>query len=60
MPLSVRRAMNQRVQKAALREGERTLPQAGLLFFPHHGSVKDSVELIYSGSAGKAVVTLHP
>jgi hypothetical protein len=62
MPMSVRRAMQQRVQKAALREGDRVLPEAGLIFIQHRGKLtaKDSVELIYSGAAGKAVLTLNP
>jgi len=62
MPFADQRAMQQRVQKAALREGDRTLPEAGLLFFSYHGKPKsgDSIELIYSGAAGKATLALQP
>lgn len=62
MPMELRRAMEQHVQRAALLEGERALPQAGLLFFEYRGKAKNinSVELIYTGAAGNATVTLHP
>ncbi len=61
MPIPLVLAMDQKVQKARLPEGERALPQAGLLFFQYHGKEKDihSLELIYSGAAGKATVTLQ-
>ena len=62
VPFEVQRAMSLRAQKAALLLGDRVLPQAGLIFFPYRGkdqSIK-SVELIYSGSAGKATLTLRP
>jgi len=62
VPLPVQRAMAQRVQKAALPEGDRTLPQAGLIFFQHRGKVQSiqSLELIYEGPAGKAILNLQP
>lgn len=62
MPLELRRAMNQRVQKASLPEGDRTLPQAGLLFFEYRVPTKSikSMELIYDGPAGKATMALKP
>lgn len=62
MPFELRRAMNLRVQKAALPEGDRPLPVAGLIFFSYRGQDKGihSVELIYSGPAGKATLELHP
>lgn len=62
MPLELQRAMAQKVQKSVLPEGDRALPVAGLLFFPYHGKVDGirSVELLYSGSAGKATLTLNP
>ena len=62
MPLELRRAMELRVQKAALPEGERVLPQAGLIFFEYRGKAQNikSVELIYDGPAGKATLTLQP
>jgi hypothetical protein len=62
MPLELQRAMAQKVQKAVLPEGDRALPVAGLLFF-RYGSKTDSIrsmELIYSGPAGKATLTLQP
>jgi hypothetical protein len=37
MPLPLQRAMAQRVQKAAFPEGDRALPQAGLIFFEYRG-----------------------
>ena len=62
MPMPLQHAMEQKVQKAALPEGDRALPQAGLLFFSYRGQSKGiySVELIYSGPAGKATLSLHP
>jgi hypothetical protein len=62
MPFPLRRAMEQQVQKAAMLEGDRPLPQAGLLFFLYRGKAEGikSLELIYSGAAGKATLTLQP
>ncbi len=62
MPFPVRRAMEQRVQKAALPEGDRALPVAGLIFFQYRGKTQGikSLELIYNGPAGKATLTLQP
>ena len=62
IPIEVLRAMAQRVQKAALPEGDRTLPQAGLIFFQYRGKTQSiqSVELIYTGPAGTATLKLHP
>ncbi len=61
-PIEVQRAMNQRVQKAALPEGDRALPVAGLIFFWYSGKVEKihTLELIYTGAAGKAILTLEP
>src|SRR5579863_7373542 len=59
MPIEVERAMELRVQKASLPEGERPLPVAGLIFFEHRGKT-NSIELIYAGPAGKATLTLQP
>ena len=60
MPFPLRRAMELKAKGAALPEGERALPVAGLVFFPYRG--KDSgiqnVELIYKGAAGGATITL--
>jgi hypothetical protein len=62
MPIELRRAMEQRVQRAALPEGERILPQAGLIFFEYRGKAQNikSIELVYDGPAGKATLTLQP
>jgi len=62
MPFELRRAMQLRVQRASLPAAERALPVAGLIFFPYHGKAESiqSVELLYDGAAGKAVLTLHP
>jgi hypothetical protein len=62
IPIEVQRSMQQRVQKAALPEGDRTLPVAGLLFFRYSGKATSirSVDLIYNGPAGKATLELQP
>jgi hypothetical protein len=62
MPFPERRAMEQRVQKALLPEGDRALPVAGLIFFQYGGKTKGmkSLELIYEGAAGKATLKLQP
>jgi hypothetical protein len=61
IPVPVQRAMLQRVQKAALAEGDRPLPQAGLIFFHHRGKTENlqSVELVYEGAGGKATLKLQ-
>jgi hypothetical protein len=45
-----------------LPEGDRPLPQANLLFFEFHGKTARirSVELVYTGPAGKATLALQP
>jgi hypothetical protein len=62
MPLELQRAMEQHVQKVALPEGDRALPQAGLIFFPYRGKATGihSIELTYAGPTGKATLTLQP
>jgi hypothetical protein len=62
VPLEVRRAWELRVRKISLPLGDRTLPQAGLLFFAYGGRAESvrSIELIYSGPAGKATLSIHP
>jgi hypothetical protein len=61
MPIELERVMQQRVQKAALPEGDRVLPQAGLIFFPYRGKSEGirSVELTYTGPSGKVLLTLQ-
>jgi hypothetical protein len=62
IPPELERAMQQHVQNAALPEGERALPIDGLLFFRYTGAAKGihTVELVYAGSAGKAVIAMQP
>jgi hypothetical protein len=62
MPIELQRAMEQHVQKASLPEGDRALPQAGLIFFQYRGKTEHirSIELIYTGPAGQAALTLQP
>jgi len=62
VPLEVRRKWVERVQKGSLAEGDRPLPQAGLIFFPYHGKSKGihSVELIYNGASGQGTLQLNP
>jgi hypothetical protein len=62
IPLAIQRGWAQRVQKVTLPEGDRALPQAGLLFFEFHGKREKilSLELLYTGPAGKATVPLQP
>jgi hypothetical protein len=61
IPIPVQRAMAQRVQKASLPEGDRALPQAGLIFFQYRGKDKNlqSIELLYDGPGGKATLNLR-
>lgn len=61
-PFALKRSWETEVQKAALPEGDRQLPVAGLLFFKYGGKEKniDEVELVYEGPAGKASIPLHP
>jgi len=61
MPMALRHIMEQRVLRASLSEGERVLPQAGLLFFEWRGDTKNihSMELLYSGPAGKGTLALQ-
>jgi hypothetical protein len=62
IPFPLQRAMAQRLQRAALPEGDRALPQAGLIFFLYRGKAKSvqAVELVYEGPAGKATLKLQP
>ncbi|MDE3198385.1 MAG: hypothetical protein KGN84_18695 [Acidobacteriota bacterium] len=61
MPMNLRLVMEQKVQRAAVPEGERPLPVAGILFFQHGGKVSGirSLELIYEGAAGKGKLSLQ-
>jgi hypothetical protein len=63
VPFETMRGWQQRVTKAALPEGNRALPAAGLVFFKYHGKTDniDSIEVIYTAASGKkTVLALHP
>jgi hypothetical protein len=62
IPIELRRAMAQRVQRSALPQGDRSLPQAGLIFFQYRGKTEnlESIELIYTGPDAKATLNLKP
>lgn len=62
MPPELRRAMAVRVRRDSMMIGDRPLPQAGLLFFPYSGRTEGikSIQLIYSGAAGKTTIALQP
>ena len=62
IPIEVQRAMEQRIQKASLPQGDRTVPVAGLIYFRYSGGAQGirSIELIYKGSAGNATLELRP
>jgi hypothetical protein len=61
-PIELQRSWSKTVQQSVLAEGDRPLPQAGLIFFKYGGKTKGirSLELIYEGPAGKAAVPLEP
>lgn len=58
VPFEVKRGWEQKVHMASLPEGERALPQGGVLYFEKDGKT-NSVELIYNGPAGKATIRLQ-
>lgn len=60
MPIEMQLAMEKRTKKASMPEGDRPLPQAGLLFFQWGAGKVRSVELMYNGPAGKATLDLQP
>jgi hypothetical protein len=62
IPIELQRAMAQYVRGASFPQGDRPLPQAGLLFFEYRGKTQaiHSLELTYSGPPGKATLTLQP
>ncbi len=62
VPIELQRSMAQYIEKAALPEGDRPLPKAGLLFFQYRGAAKSihKIELTYSGALGKATLELQP
>lgn len=62
VPVELQRAMAQHLQRYSLPQGDRPLPEAGLIFFQFRGKIENirSLELIYSGAAGKATLPLQP
>jgi hypothetical protein len=62
LPIEVVRSQQQRTQKASLPEGDRLLPQAGLIYFPYSGKTDKikKLELTYEGPAGKVTFALQP
>ena len=48
MPLELRRVMEQHVERSAMLEGDRPLPQAGLLFFQYRGKTKNITSLEFN------------
>jgi hypothetical protein len=62
VPFEIQRKLSLRVRKVSMPVGDRTLPEAGLLYFKYRGKEKGihSLELIYSGAAGQATIPLHP
>jgi hypothetical protein len=61
MPIGMQLAMERKVKMASLAEGERPLPEAGLVFFSFGGKIDNlrSIELIYNGAAGKVTLPLE-
>jgi hypothetical protein len=61
VPIALERTWQDYAKRASLPEGERPLPQAGLLFFEYKGKLGTihSLELIYSGPAGKVTLPLQ-
>jgi hypothetical protein len=61
-PFKLQREWNLKMQKLAFPEGDRPLPQAGLLFFHYTGKASGihSIELMYAGPSGKATLELNP
>ena len=61
-PFKLQREWNLKMQKLAFPEGDRPLPQAGLLFFRYAGKASGihSIELTYTGPSGKATLELNP
>lgn len=62
MPVPMIRAMMQRAQKVSMVEGDRPLPQAGLVYFPYHGKAENvkNAELSYQGNGCKTTLKMQP
>jgi len=61
VPDELRHSWGQQLQKLALPEGDRALPQGGLIFFPYRGKTDkiQSLELTYTGPTGPITVELQ-
>ena len=62
VPDALKHEWGQRLQRATLPEGDRALPQGGLLYFPYRGKTEKitSLELIYAGPAGQFTIAMQP
>jgi hypothetical protein len=62
MPFELRRAMELRVKKGVLPEGDRALPVAGFIFFQYRSKTQSikQMELIYEGPAGTLSMPMQP
>ena len=62
LPIEVQHKMIQQVRQEWLPEGDRALPQAGLIFFAYRGKTEKlrGIQLIYQGPAGKTTLALQP
>jgi len=62
VPFPVQRSWEQRLAKASLPEGDRALPEGGLIYFRYNGRPSGvfSLELLYAGAAGKASIEIEP
>lgn len=58
IPIEVSREWERKVHMSSLPEGERPLPQGGLIFFEHSGKT-NSAELVYNGPAGKVTIPIQ-
>ncbi len=55
-------SIERRVLAVSLPEGEKTMPRAGLIYFPYRGKANKihSVQLLYDGPMGKYTLRLQP
>jgi hypothetical protein len=62
VPDALKHEYSQRLQKLSLPEGDRALPQAGLIYFSYHGKTEkvQSLELIYTGPLGHGKIPMQP
>ena len=62
VPDALRHEWRLRLQKISLPEGDRALPQAGLIYFQYRGKTEkiQSLKLTYTGQAGQVTLALQP